>query len=1340
MLWRPTSARRLWNRWCCTVVRTGVAISLLLLGSREVILVHGRVSDFETVQIGPVTSIVADRDGNVWIATEEDGVKRYHPQTLYKAFREGLPSTRVHVVYLDREGSLLAGTSKGVARFDGRKFERFPDAEINRSEVRALVQDPKGTYWFCSSKSFFTFDGQGAKAVSDAPSAINNATAICLSGSGDLWFATPEGAIRFDRTAYQTYTTQHGLPSNRVNTILQAGPDLLLGTSQGLVRFADSKFEPFPSRQGLTDNVRAVYVDRSGRYWFGTNRGVFHYEGGRTTPFELDKSRFAPTKVVAVAEDGRGDLWFGTDDLYVARLTPPATTSIAKAEPLEPSVDPHEGQVGSLIQEAKALSKAGSWSQAASRYRQVLDQFDAENPGAREGLVAALLGSALQQEQGSRFEDALQNLTEAQRLEPNNPRVTSTLKRVRNLEIQREQQVKVNQAYQSALDHLEAKRWTAAIRSLDDLLRLEPGRADANKAKLDAYLGLAEQQQRAGQTAAAVGSFNSVLRLDSKNQTALLALQGIQRQEAEEGRREGAERAFREGQQQLESAGWAGAISKFQEALDLVPSYQPARDGLHQVYIGRGRQFLELKDWDQALASFDSANSFGEVPAELIREARIGKLYADGTQALESEEWNIARKHFEELLLLEPEDQNTKDRLTELQAGLLFSTGVALYNDQKWESARVQFDQVTQFVQNLRPALERANHIRQKADNWIQKIEQGVDQRVIKNSIERANEYLVDGNWDRASEAFSRVIADYGKITAAVEGLKKAKEEQEKVRRAEKERSTQQQREQQRLFLVVGVIATLLLVTAVYLWSPLRRARLFASLGRLQSAVRIYEKLLERNPTAASALSPLADLYLKLGRRGGVADLYENYLKVKPDDVQILCQAGDHYFEQGNQPEALRIYHRILELGEGEKQVYQRLLEIHDKSEVPDQLLEELYQPALHKEPESPELNLLLARVYLRSGEVDPESLVIYQRALTLEPDNPDLRLALAQGYLNQGRLREAVEESQQILDRDAEHELARATLLQASQKGDSLDQAFQILKSYDYPAFSLLQAFEAILEIAPQFRPEAQERYLQVLETLPEDAPERPLFRAHIALTDGDTALAAEQLEQADPAANPVEWLPDDRPESDAFLRQLIRGNERLLQQTELQTPASESSPQMILRLARLYRRYGDWSEALTAFQRIVAIPEWEVRARAAQEEILDSLPIVDVASKFFDDIPWTVTDLEGNPHAFSARTQNQAALKGTETEASEADSGDPSSSGRQQVSNLVIDPPTPFEKPGFDVSSARLPPMTLSSSRSYSPGWRAGSRKVATEPAMSIPRSPLWSARLGPDKMSML
>lgn len=64
-------------------------------------------------QLGPATSIVEDLRGNIWIATTTRGVIRFSGG-FPKTFGDGLPSTRVNVVFVDQARNLLAGTSRGA--------------------------------------------------------------------------------------------------------------------------------------------------------------------------------------------------------------------------------------------------------------------------------------------------------------------------------------------------------------------------------------------------------------------------------------------------------------------------------------------------------------------------------------------------------------------------------------------------------------------------------------------------------------------------------------------------------------------------------------------------------------------------------------------------------------------------------------------------------------------------------------------------------------------------------------------------------------------------------------------------------------------------------------------------------------------------------------------------------------------------------------------------------------------------------------------------------------------------------------------------------------------------
>ena len=59
-----------------------------------------------------------DRDGNLWVATDEKGVFRIHGETVeHYGHTEGLSGDSVWALLEDREGIVWAGTTSGIDSF-----------------------------------------------------------------------------------------------------------------------------------------------------------------------------------------------------------------------------------------------------------------------------------------------------------------------------------------------------------------------------------------------------------------------------------------------------------------------------------------------------------------------------------------------------------------------------------------------------------------------------------------------------------------------------------------------------------------------------------------------------------------------------------------------------------------------------------------------------------------------------------------------------------------------------------------------------------------------------------------------------------------------------------------------------------------------------------------------------------------------------------------------------------------------------------------------------------------------------------------------------------------------
>ncbi|MBL7877990.1 MAG: hypothetical protein JNL53_20155 [Cyclobacteriaceae bacterium] len=72
-----------------------------------------------------------------------------HTSLINYSIGEGLPSSEVYQIHLDRNGFLWFATDNGVARFDGKDFERFNIKDSLRDPVVfGLHEDIKGRIWF----------------------------------------------------------------------------------------------------------------------------------------------------------------------------------------------------------------------------------------------------------------------------------------------------------------------------------------------------------------------------------------------------------------------------------------------------------------------------------------------------------------------------------------------------------------------------------------------------------------------------------------------------------------------------------------------------------------------------------------------------------------------------------------------------------------------------------------------------------------------------------------------------------------------------------------------------------------------------------------------------------------------------------------------------------------------------------------------------------------------------------------------------------------------------------------------------------------------------------------
>ncbi|MBV9304889.1 MAG: hypothetical protein JOZ45_02040, partial [Acidobacteriaceae bacterium] len=219
-------------------------------------------------------AIYSDRDGDLWVGTNGDGLLRFKDRLVTMFTKEsGLPNDTTMTVLSRRDGSLWVGSNcGGLSVFDRRRFRVYTEKDgLTNSCVWALAED-----------------------------AQNN-----------LWIGTWGGGIfRLKDKRFAQFSKLQGLADNVVRGLTVAQDDSLwIATNAGVSHFFNGQFHNYTTREGLSSNrVLAVHQDRRGRIWAATSSAIDRFTGERFVPV-TPPGKIVDPQSIQFAEDAAGHLY-----------------------------------------------------------------------------------------------------------------------------------------------------------------------------------------------------------------------------------------------------------------------------------------------------------------------------------------------------------------------------------------------------------------------------------------------------------------------------------------------------------------------------------------------------------------------------------------------------------------------------------------------------------------------------------------------------------------------------------------------------------------------------------------------------------------------------------------------------------------------------------------------------------------------------------------------------------------------------------------------------------------------------------------------------------------------
>ncbi len=259
-----------------------------------------------------VMAIVEDKNGYLWIGTQGGGLARFDGRT-FKVYTtlDGLLTNQVIGLKFDRHDNLWIAHPRGVTKFDGQTFKRFPPpaAQGGPKSIRRIYE-VNDTLLLVSGNGLITkvyndsvyywdkevFKGRLVRRIHVSP---GGKTCIYVSDSSAI-------AIAKDRS----FTFSPAAKTGRIYNVFNYKNDVLLQTTKGLLRMnlVSNKLERLPWE---IPRYVLAYDQKKDEFWT-MGEGSLYKE-------KLVNGVSKPTLVLAdvyihqVLLDSEGNAWFASD-------------------------------------------------------------------------------------------------------------------------------------------------------------------------------------------------------------------------------------------------------------------------------------------------------------------------------------------------------------------------------------------------------------------------------------------------------------------------------------------------------------------------------------------------------------------------------------------------------------------------------------------------------------------------------------------------------------------------------------------------------------------------------------------------------------------------------------------------------------------------------------------------------------------------------------------------------------------------------------------------------------------------------------------------------------------
>jgi ligand-binding sensor domain-containing protein len=304
-----------------------------------------------------IGSIFQDSKGNYWFGSLQEGVAVYNGKTfVYFSSKDGLTDNQIHSIQEDKAGVIWFNTQKGVSSYDGTRIKNHTDANTKKILTNFQIKSSEplqgkwmkfdNDLWFEAGikDGVYRFDGQTLNYLSFPPHKVLNTsdnlfavTDISKGKDNMIWFATYAGVFGYNgsnftiindetlgfdrnieplhiRSIFEDSKGRLWMGNNGIGVLLKEGDSITNFSKKHHLIDPNSKRNGDKSPQGTLEHIFTIAEDKKGNIWFGDrDAGIWKYDGKATKNYSKINGLMSDF-ALSIYEDKNGELWFGMAD------------------------------------------------------------------------------------------------------------------------------------------------------------------------------------------------------------------------------------------------------------------------------------------------------------------------------------------------------------------------------------------------------------------------------------------------------------------------------------------------------------------------------------------------------------------------------------------------------------------------------------------------------------------------------------------------------------------------------------------------------------------------------------------------------------------------------------------------------------------------------------------------------------------------------------------------------------------------------------------------------------------------------------------------------------------